>query len=92
MTSLPLETERHRVVLPRTIKAIREALTPEEREDFTEELENTQAYDVRQVLEKWWLRGVMNLAGAWDRIRDIEAGRARVIPIEDVVPELRGRV
>lgn len=91
MTAQPLEMDRNRVVLPRTIQAIREALTPEEREVFTAELDTTHAYDLRNTLEKWWIHAAMNLAGAWDTIRDLEAGRLRTIPIEDVLPELRNR-
>ena len=79
----------HRVALPRKTKAIRAALTPEERKQFTTELDDSETGGLSQVVEKWWMHAAMNLSGTWDRIRDIEAGRARVIPIEDVFPELR---
>ncbi|NUP47636.1 MAG: hypothetical protein HOW97_10045 [Catenulispora sp.] len=91
MTAQPLEVDLNRVVLPRNIRAIREALTPEEVEVFTEEIESAQAYDLSQLLEKWWMHAVINLSpGAWDEIAAARKGTLRTVPIEEVLPELRG--
>lgn len=86
MSAQPADAAPARITLPRTIRAVRGALTPEQREQFNAELEDVNAAGLRATLEKWWLMGVLNLAGSWDRIAQVEAGTARTIPIEDVIP------
>lgn len=92
MTAQPAEPGATRITLPRTIRAVRRALTPEQQQQFAAELEDANAGGLAQVVERWWTHGVINLApGARERIAQVKAGTARTVPIEDVLPELRLR-
>lgn len=92
MRAQTVESSPQRIVLPKKIGTVRAALTAAEREQFAEQLDDAEASALEEVVEYWWIRGLMNLSGSWEHIRAVESGTARVIPIEDVLPELRGRL
>lgn len=80
----------HRVALPRTIRAVRSALTPEQRERFAAELDDMNAGGLAQVVERWWVEAVINsTAGARQRMVMAEAGTLPTVPLVDILPELR---
>lgn len=83
---MPSDATPHRISLPRTIRAIKQALTAEQRDQFMAELEDIEAGGLRAVVEKWWMTAVMNRAGTWDRIAEVRTGTARTVPVEDVIP------
>ena len=92
MSAQPSDAAPHRVVLPRTIRAVRSALTPEERELFAADLDDSAAGGLAQVVERWWMHAVINLTpGAWERADRARAGTLPTVPAEDVLPELRSR-
>lgn len=92
MTAQPSDAAPARIVLPRTVRAVKQALTPEQRDKFAAELEDANAGGLAQVVERWWRSALLNKApGARDRIAAVKAGTARTLPMEAVVPELRGR-
>lgn len=88
---MPSDATPHRISLPRTIRAIKHALTVEQRDQFMAELEDIEAGGLRAVVEKWWLTAVMNRSGTWDRVEAVKAGTARTVPIEDVFPDFAER-
>lgn len=87
MTALPSDATPGRIVLPRKIRAIRQALTPEQRKHFAAELEDIDAGGLRATVEKWWVTAVLNLSGTWERVEQVKSGTARTVPIEDVIPD-----
>ncbi|ACU71807.1 hypothetical protein Caci_2898 [Catenulispora acidiphila DSM 44928] len=87
MSAEPSDATPHRISLPRTIRAIKQALTAEQRNQFMAELEDIEAGSLRATVEKWWLTAVMNRAGTWGRVEQVKAGTARTVPIEDVIPD-----
>lgn len=91
VTAQPSEPTPHRIVLPRTINAIRQALTAEQREAFAAELGDMEAGGLRATVEKWWRTALLNKAGTWDRIAEVKAGTARTMPIEAVIPDFAER-
>jgi hypothetical protein len=91
MTALPSDATPHRISLPRTIRAIKQALTAEQKGQFMAELEDIEAGGLRAVVEKWWLTAVLNRAGTWERVAAVESGTARTVPIEDVIPDFAER-
>jgi hypothetical protein len=88
---MPSDTTPHQISLPRTIRAIKQALTAEQRDQFMAELEDIEAGGLRAVVEKWWLTAVLNRAGTWERVAAVESGTARTVPIEDVIPDFAER-
>lgn len=86
MSAQPSDATPHRISLPRTIRAIKQALTAEQRIQFMAELEDIEAGGLRATVEKWWLTAVLNLSGTWDRVEAVKAGAARTVPVEDVIP------
>lgn len=88
---MPSDATPHRIVLPRKIRAIRQALSVEQREQFAAELDDIDAGGLRAVVEKWWMTAVLNLSGTWDRIEQVKAGTARTVPVEDVIPDFAER-
>lgn len=88
---MPSDATPHRIVLPRKIGAIKQALTAEQRDEFMAELEDIEAGGLRATVEKWWLTAVMNRAGTWERVEQVQAGTARTVPIEDVFPDFAER-
>jgi hypothetical protein len=90
MSAQPADAAPSRVVLPRTIRAVRSALDEEQRAAFAAELDDVNSGGLPQVVERWWTAAVINLApGARDRIAQVKAGTLPTVPIEDVLPELR---
>lgn len=92
MSAQPSDATPHRIVLPRKIRAVRQALTPEQQAQFAAELDDENAGGLAQVVERWWTQAVLNLSpGARDRIAAVEAGTARTVPIEAVIPDFAER-
>lgn len=92
MSAQPADATPARITLPRTIRAVRGALTPEQREQFNAELEDVNAAGLRATLEKWWTEAVINLApGARDRLAQAIAGTLPTVPIEQVIPDFAER-
>jgi len=93
VTAMPSDANAtpRRISLPRTIRAIKQALTAEQRAQFMAELEDIEAGGLRAVVEKWWLTAVLNLSGTWERVEQVKAGTARTAPIEDVIPDFAER-
>lgn len=92
MSAQPSEAapQPHRVVLPHTIRAVRSALTPEQRVRFAAELEDMSSVGLAQVVERWWVEAVINLTpGARQRLAMAEARTLPTVPLTDVLPELR---
>jgi hypothetical protein len=90
MSAEPSDAAPHRITLPRTIRAVRTALTAEERERFAADLDDSAAGGLAQVVERWWMHAVINATpGAWTRLGQAEAGTLPTLPAEDVLPELR---
>jgi len=91
VTAMPSDATPHRISLPRTIRAIKQALTAEQRDQFMAELEDIEAGGLRATVEKWWLTAVMNLSGTWGRVERVKNGTVQAVPIEDVIPDFAER-
>jgi hypothetical protein len=79
-----------RVLIPRTIKSVRAALPEDQRGQFMAELEDVNAGGLLQVLETWWARAaVWSSPRAMASLAAVDNGTARMIPIEEALPELR---
>lgn len=91
MSAMQSDATPGRIVLPRKIRAIRQALTPEQRVQFAAELDDIDAGGLRAVVEKWWLTAVLNRSGTWERVEQVKAGAARTVPVEDVFPDFAER-
>jgi len=87
MSAMHSDATPGRIVLPRKIRAIRQALTPEQRVQFAAELDDIDAGGLRAVVEKWWLTAVLNMSGTWERVEAVKAGAVRTVPVEDVIPD-----
>lgn len=91
MSAEPSDATPHGIVLPRKIRAVRQALTVEQREQFAAELDDANAGGLAQVVERWWTQAVLNLSGTRNRIDAVKAGTARTAPIEAVIPDFAER-
>lgn len=82
----PGPTER-----PRTIRAIRAALTAEQRTRFDQDLQDADPADLFSLVGRWAALAQVNSAPAVDQQADaIRAGTAPTQSIGEVIPALEG--
>ena len=88
MTAQPTDAAgpaRSVVSLPRTIRAVRQALPAERRAEFSAELEDG---DVAEVFNRWWLRAIVySSPETMAELEKVRNGTWRGVPAQEVFGE-----
>lgn len=90
MSAQPLDSPdgRNLAQLPRTIKAIRNALSADKQAQFAAELDSSEAGGLANVVDRWWTRAVVwSNTAAMAKMAAADDGQLTFVPIDQVFPD-----